>query len=803
MSVGGSRSEEQGEREERGDRADREDRPDREDRGGRGERAEREGARGSWPPPYGRAREQRRIMGRYRLEARLGRGGMGTVWRAHDELLGRRVAVKELYADAGGGGSGGGAGGVGGAGGGAGGGADTDLDATLREARAVARVHHPHIVCVHDVVEEDGVAYIVMELVEGVSLAERIAARGPVDAPEAARIGLALLSALRAAHAIGVLHRDLKPANVLVEDATGRVVLSDFGIAQLAGATTLTEANMFVGSPEYTAPERMQGRQAGPAADLWSLGVLLCAVMTGRSPFHRDSLGGVLHAVVEAEIRPPAATGPLLPVVRGLLERDPARRLGVAEAERLLRAYVTGGAGGAGGAGVAPGAGVPGAPPGAGGPGWPGGGGPAGVPGAVVPGAGVSGVPGAGPGVPLGGVGPVDAPAAHDRPAEGEGDLAAGQGDAPTGARSHAVPSPRARDRVRYMARVLPGRSSPSARDAPAARTGPEAPAAATPAPVPEAPVAAEVAVAREVPDVPEAAGAPGPTPLGVAGAVDRGPAVPTLPVPPPAGAEPQDAVLPDAVLPDAVPPDAVLPDGVAPDPVPAEAPLPPDPARPANPPGPPLTGPRHGSPRTGPEDPARSPYGAPHTDPPPARSPYGAPRPGPDPAGPSHGAPPTGSHTDPPPGASPYGAPPTDPSPPAPPYDPPPTGDARYPAPYGPAGTPSPYGTPPAGAPPYGAAPPPAPLRGRSGASPYGTPPPDPAHPAPHDPRPAPPADPHHPYGTPPDAARQPADPSPGAAGRNTRAAAGPAVAPLVAALVAAVAVALALGVVLLLTSR
>ncbi|WP_411575056.1 protein kinase domain-containing protein [Streptomyces fradiae] len=712
-------------------------------------------------------------MGRYRLEARLGRGGMGTVWRAHDELLGRRVAVKELYADAGGGGSGG-AGGAGGGGAGGAGGADTDLDATLREARAVARVHHPHIVCVHDVVEEDGVAYIVMELVEGASLAERIAARGPVDAPEAARIGLALLSALRAAHAIGVLHRDLKPANVLVEDATGRVVLSDFGIAQLAGATTLTEANMFVGSPEYTAPERMQGHQAGPAADLWSLGVLLCAVMTGRSPFHRDSLGGVLHAVVEAEILPPAATGPLLPVVRGLLERDPARRLDVAGAERLLRAYVTGVTGGTG---VVPGAGVPGA----------------------VPGAGVPGVPGGGAGVPLGGVGPVDAPAAHDRPAEGQGDMAAGQGDAPTGARSHAVPPPRARDRVRHMARVLPGRSSPSARDAPAAPAGPEAP------------VAAEVAVAREVPDVPEAADAPGPTPLGVAGAVDRGPAAPTLPVPPPAGAEPQDAVLPDAVLPDAVPPGAVPPGAVPPGavppgPVPAEAALPPDPARPSDPPGPPPTEPRHGPPHTGPEGPARPPYGTPHTDPPPTGSPYGDPRPEPDPTGSPYGPPPTAPHTDPPPGASPYGTPPTDPSPPAPPYGPRP-GDARYPAPapspYGPAGTPSPYGTPPAGASPYGAAPPPAPLRGRSGASPYGAPPSDHAHPAPHDPRPAPPADPHHPYGTPPETARQSADPPPGAAGRDTGASAGPAVAPLVAALVVAVAVALTLGVVLLLTSR
>ncbi|WP_079137078.1 serine/threonine protein kinase [Streptomyces noursei] len=245
---------------------------------------------------------------------------MGTVWRAYDELLGRRVAVKELHVDVG-----------------------SAVHPTLREARAIARVHHPHIVCVHDVVEEDDVPYIVMELIEGGSLAERIAAGGPLDAREAARVGLALLSALRAAHALGVLHRDLKPANVLLEEGTGRVVLTDFGIAQLAGSTTITEAGMFVGSPEYTAPERMQGSQAGPETDLWSLGALLCATLTGQSPFHRDSLGGVLHAVVEEDFRPPAAAGPLLPVVRGLLQRDPARRMGAAEAERLLRAYAEAG----------------------------------------------------------------------------------------------------------------------------------------------------------------------------------------------------------------------------------------------------------------------------------------------------------------------------------------------------------------------------------------------------------------------------------------------------------------------------
>ncbi|MFF1343061.1 serine/threonine-protein kinase [Streptomyces sp. NPDC058290] len=243
---------------------------------------------------------------------------MGTVWRASDELLGRPVAVKELHVDGG-----------------------ADARAALREARTVAQVRHAHVVVVHDVVEHDGRPHIVMELVEGGSLADRLGTEGPLTPAETARTGLALLGALTAAHARGVLHRDVKPANVLMEAGTGRVVLTDFGIARLAGSTTISETGAFVGSPEYTSPERMQGAVAGPESDLWSLGVLLCAALTGESPFHRDSLGGVLHAVVYDEIRPPAQAGPLVPVIRGLLERLPERRMGAAEAERLLSAYVS------------------------------------------------------------------------------------------------------------------------------------------------------------------------------------------------------------------------------------------------------------------------------------------------------------------------------------------------------------------------------------------------------------------------------------------------------------------------------
>jgi serine/threonine protein kinase len=250
---------------------------------------------------------------------------MGVVWSATDQLLGRRVAVKEipqddslsLPADE----------------------ARARRDRTLREARAVAQLRHPHIIVVHDVVEDDEHPYMVMELIDGPSLAERIADHGPVDPHEAARIGIALLGALRSAHEAGVLHRDLKPANVLIESGTGRVVLTDFGVAHVEGASTLTEAGSFVGSAEYTAPERMAGGGTGPASDLWSLGVLLCTAVSGRSPFQRDTLSGVLLAVVSADIRFPAQAEPLLPVVRGLLERDPERRLDAVRAERLLRDF--------------------------------------------------------------------------------------------------------------------------------------------------------------------------------------------------------------------------------------------------------------------------------------------------------------------------------------------------------------------------------------------------------------------------------------------------------------------------------
>lgn len=266
------------------------------------------------------------IAGRYRLLDVLGEGGMGTVWRARDEVLGREVAVKEVRAPAG---------------------LPTEdrerLYARLeREAWAAARVSHRSAVTVYDVVTEDGRPWIVMELVRGLTLAETLEAEGPLPPRRAARIGADVLAALRAAHEAGVLHRDVKPANVLLAN-DGRVVLTDFGIAAVAGTSPLTMTGELIGSPEYLAPERAMGRTPGLAADLWSLGVLLYAAVEGASPFRRDTALDTLRAVVDEEPAPPERAGPLAPVIDGLLRKDPEQRMPAAEAEELLRVIGAGG----------------------------------------------------------------------------------------------------------------------------------------------------------------------------------------------------------------------------------------------------------------------------------------------------------------------------------------------------------------------------------------------------------------------------------------------------------------------------
>ncbi|MES9535825.1 protein kinase [Actinomadura sp. NPDC000600] len=269
--------------------------------------------------------EGRLLAGRYRLESVVGRGGMGTVWRARDETLDREVAVKEVVLPSGL--------------------SDEEREnrhrRTLREARASARLNHPGVVTVHDVVDEDGRPWIVMELVRARSLQEIVDEDGPLPPGRVAAIGAQIAGALRAAHAIGVLHRDVKPANVLVT-GDDRAVLTDFGIAQLAGDATLTGTGLIMGSPAYMSPERVNGDPAIPASDLWALGATLYAATEGKAPHHRSDAMAVLAAVMTQDVPPPKNAGPLAPVLTGLLERDPVRRLPGDRAEEALKAIASG-----------------------------------------------------------------------------------------------------------------------------------------------------------------------------------------------------------------------------------------------------------------------------------------------------------------------------------------------------------------------------------------------------------------------------------------------------------------------------
>ncbi|MGW6268366.1 serine/threonine-protein kinase [Streptomyces sp. NPDC055060] len=266
----------------------------------------------------------RLLAGRYRVTARLGRGGMGVVWRAVDEVLGREVAVKELrtYTDAAGP-------------------ELADLRVRMqREARAAARVRHPGVVAVHDVAEVDGRPLIVMELVEGPSLDDVLRERGTLGPGEAAAIGAQVMEALAAAHRAGVLHRDVKPGNILLETG-GRVVLTDFGIATMddpgdGSATHLTRSGELVGSLDYLAPERAQGQDPGPASDVWALGATLYAAVEGASPFRRTSTWSTLTAIVTDPLPEPRRAGPLLPVLRQLMHKDPRARPDAEQAALIL-----------------------------------------------------------------------------------------------------------------------------------------------------------------------------------------------------------------------------------------------------------------------------------------------------------------------------------------------------------------------------------------------------------------------------------------------------------------------------------
>ncbi|MEU8343042.1 Serine/threonine protein kinase [Actinomadura meyerae] len=258
---------------------------------------------------------------RYRLVSEIGQGANGTVWRGHDELLDRAVAIKELRLPE-----------------------DLSEDdrvvfyrRTLREARAPAQLRTHSIVEVYDVVIEQGRPWIVMEMIEAPSLEQLIERSGPLPPERVAHIGRALLDALNTAHKAGIVHRDLKPSNVLLDG--DRVVLTDFGLAFSSGSASLTKTGHFMGSPAYVAPEVAAGEKATPRSDLWSLGATLYAALEGRPPFERENVMATLSALANESTPSPQNAGALAPVITGLLEKNPTRRLSHARAaDRLERA---------------------------------------------------------------------------------------------------------------------------------------------------------------------------------------------------------------------------------------------------------------------------------------------------------------------------------------------------------------------------------------------------------------------------------------------------------------------------------
>ena len=274
------------------------------------------------PPMTGRV-----IAGRYILDQPIGRGAMGVVWRGRDQLLDREVAVKEVVLSS-----------------------SIGLDErknayqrTLREARTAARLSHRGVVTVFDVAEEDGRPWIVMELVPSRSLDQVLTVERRLTPLRAGRIGQQLLAALAAAHAVGVLHRDVKPSNVLIarERSGGewdeRAVLTDFGIAQFAGDPRLTQTGMVMGSPGFTAPERIRGGAATPASDLWSLGATIYAAVEGSGPY--EQRGGAIttmSAIINEDAPVASGSSRLAPLIAALLRRDPSARPSAAAAARMF-----------------------------------------------------------------------------------------------------------------------------------------------------------------------------------------------------------------------------------------------------------------------------------------------------------------------------------------------------------------------------------------------------------------------------------------------------------------------------------
>ncbi|HEX5116732.1 MAG TPA: protein kinase [Pseudonocardiaceae bacterium] len=263
---------------------------------------------------------QRAVGGRYELLEVLGRGGMGVVWRAHDRVIGRQVAVKELRLPDG---------------------VDEHERAVfqervLREARTAGRLNDPAIVTVHDVVDDAGTTYIVMELVQATTLSDIVRSQGPLPPHQVVALAEQVAAALEVAHAAGIVHRDIKPSNMMLL-GNGRVKLADFGIAQAVDDPKLTTSGKLIGSPSYLAPERVRGSEATPAADLWALGAVLCFAVEGSEPFERTSTAATLHAVLNEPAQLTRCPPQLATVIRGLLIADPHARLTASQVQALVR----------------------------------------------------------------------------------------------------------------------------------------------------------------------------------------------------------------------------------------------------------------------------------------------------------------------------------------------------------------------------------------------------------------------------------------------------------------------------------
>ncbi|MBE1462419.1 serine/threonine protein kinase [Kibdelosporangium phytohabitans] len=259
------------------------------------------------------------VAGRYAIRDELGRGGMGVVWRADDQVIGRQVALKELPPPQGLSGDS----------------KSVYLERVLREARTAGRLNDPAVVTVFDVVSENGTTYIVMELVEAPTLADIIAAEGPIDPRRVASIGLQVLGALETAHAAGIVHRDVKPSNIMVS-AGDKVKLADFGIARAMDDPNLTMTGGIMGSPGYMAPELFAGSQPAPPSDLWALGASLFHAVEGRSPFSRETTAATMHAIMYDDPRLSRVQGPLAQLIMGLLAQPTEARLTAQAARQLL-----------------------------------------------------------------------------------------------------------------------------------------------------------------------------------------------------------------------------------------------------------------------------------------------------------------------------------------------------------------------------------------------------------------------------------------------------------------------------------